>query len=146
MDSGYVKVCNSYSDCKAWLGAEPRPSKLALLERVKNNKNKYRLILDCKRGPGGDVQQGVNQGSRLAERIILPRGSDVTEDLLALAALDNSGRDIEMMILDFTDAFFQVELRRSERPFFVASFKKKWLVFLTIAPGYKNAPLIWGRL
>lgn len=60
MGSGYVRTFSMYEECRDWLGELPRPSKLALLVKVREGKTKNRLILDCRRGPDGSDERGVN--------------------------------------------------------------------------------------
>lgn len=148
MQSWYVTAFPDYPpSCREWLGDDPRPSKLALLEKMKDGKLKNRLILDCRRGPDGRGEHSVNAAAGLAQRIVLPRGQDVTVDLLDLLETRAAPREhVEAMVLDFTYAFYHIPLRHCERPYFCAAYKGRWMVFLTIAQGGKNAPLRWGRV
>lgn len=116
-----------------------------MITKEKEGVVKRRLILDCKRGPDGDVETGVIRHAVRAQRIILPTGRDVVFDALGIQTTSPE-QDFERLVLDISDAFFQVPLRHPERRFFVAQYKHRYLVFLTIARGSTNAPLIWGRM
>lgn len=100
---------------------------------------KRRFILDCNRGPGGETATGVNQHTVQAQRILLLVGRGVVSDDVCLQEAMRDG-DLECLILDISDAFFQILLRHSERRFFVAKYSGRYLVFLTIAQGSTNTP------
>lgn len=115
MNTSFVKTFQSYEECVAWLGTRPRLSKLALVEKIKDGKVKYRLILDCRRGPDGKDAHGVNAAAKLAQRIVLPSGEDIAGDFLALAGAAQPEEDIQAMVLDFTDALYHIPLAHAER-------------------------------
>eukprot|EP00972_Heterocapsa_arctica_P050444 7416182-Heterocapsa_arctica.AAC.1 len=63
--------------------------------------------------------------------------------MLDLQALGADGDvEHEWLVLDFADAFWHVPLLPSERRFFVACFRGKYLVFMRVAQGSRGAPLV----
>ena len=58
--------------------------------------------------------------------------------------------DMEFMVLDFSDAFWQVPLHPEERRFFCAKVQiagvTKYVVFLRTVQGSRSAPLSWARV
>jgi hypothetical protein len=60
------------------------------------------------------------------------------------------GEEVEWMVLDFTDAFWQVRLHPEERKYFCCRIKirgqHKYIAFLSTAQGSRGAPLTWARL
>ena len=61
----------------------------------------------------------------------------MVQDSLALLLACEEDEEVHFLVLDFCDAFFQVPLNHD---------KGRWIVFLTMAQGSTNAPLIWGRV
>lgn len=89
---------------------------------------------------------GVSASSRNAERVLFPGSNDVTWDLAELIASLKEGEEIELAVLDFADAFFQVPVTDNEMPFLTAKYRNKYYVFLRAAQGSRGAPLLWARL
>ena len=60
------------------------------------------------------------------------------------------GEGVEWMVLDFTDAFWQIRLHPDERKYFCCRIrirgKLKFIAFLSTAQGSRGAPLTWARL
>ncbi|CAK0822776.1 unnamed protein product, partial [Prorocentrum cordatum] len=140
--SGFVKTFHSREAVEKYLGGPPQVSKLGMITKVtKAGKTKRRLILDCR-------ESGVNARVKQRQRIVLPRLTDVIDDAMFLAqrAEQHPEMEVEWMILDFTDWFFHVPLRPCERKYFVAHHKGCYLVFVTMAQGSCNAPLVCGRV
>lgn len=140
--TGFIKEFDSLENCTHFLNGEsPVLSKLGMITKIKNEKTKRRLILDCRRS-------GISDGSCLRERIVLPRLTDVVNDVIDLfGILDKSTDDeIEIFIIDFTDAFWHIPLKHSERRYYTCKYGTKFLVFFMLAQGSVNAPLAWCRL
>ena len=51
---------------------------------------------------------------------------------------------ISLLIADITDAFWLVPLHPSERRYFIAKHRGRWLIFLRTAQGSRGAPLSWA--
>eukprot|EP00959_Pyramimonas_sp_CCMP1952_P413668 8667694-Pyramimonas_sp.AAC.1 len=86
-----------------------------MITNIKNGKTKRRLILDCK-------QSGVNASARQRQRIVLLRLSDVIGDALYLLreCQHEPMQEVEWLVLDFTDWFYNIPLKHVERRHFVA--------------------------
>ena len=55
-------------------------------------------------------------------------------------------KDVEALVLDFCDAFWNVPLLPSERRYFASKFRGKIYVFLRAAQGSRNGPLSWASV
>ena len=88
--------------------------------------------------------------SRKGQRVILPRLLDAILQALRLMGDCKTGEGVEWMVLDFTDAFWQVRLHPDERKFFCCRLningQEKYIAFLSTAQGSRGAPLTWARL
>ena len=51
---------------------------------------------------------------------------------------------VELLVLDFTDAYWNIPLAPAERRFFVGSLRGRYYVFLRAAQGSRNGPLAWA--
>ena len=56
------------------------------------------------------------------------------------------GQEIEWLVLDFVDAFWNVPLRHSERRFFTGKIADKYFILKRAAQGSRNGPLSWAAL
>ena len=61
-------------------------------------------------------------------------------------AAEAGSAEVEFLVIDFTDWFFQIPLHHQERKHFVATYNGTYIVFLTMAQGSVNAPLVCGRV
>ena len=150
MASGYVQVFDNVSKAETFCGGKPVLSKLAMLVKEKRDeagnllRTKRRLILDC-------LRSNVNASALLRQRLLLPRLQDAVNSVLDLQAWGLkhdrwTSTQVELLVIDIKDAFWQVPLHQRERRFFCAKYKDKYLVYLQIAQGSRNAPLIWARI
>ena len=113
-------------------------SRFGAITKIRNGKVKTRIILDVK-------QSRVKECTRKVHRAPLPRATDVAFDILdCLAKMDlQPGENIELMVLDFEDAFWNIPLASEERRFFVGKLGGRFYVFLRAAQGSRNGPLAW---
>ena len=51
---------------------------------------------------------------------------------------------LDLLVLDFVDAFWNVPLMASERRFFVGKLRSRYFVFFRAAQGSRNGPLAWA--
>jgi len=135
-DKSWLKRFRSLEELTAFLGESPVLSKFGLVVKIRYDKIKKRLILDS-------AQSGVSKVASKLERIILPRILDAAIDVLHLLA---AGHEVEIMVLDFADAFWLLPLAPEERRWFTSKIRGNFFVFLRNAQGSRNAPLGWGRL
>ena len=113
-----------------------------MITKVKDGRTKRRLIMDCRRSM-------VNTLASRGGKLILPRIVDVVDDLLYLLDQLEGARgnpELEMMVLDFSDWFYQIPLAQSERKYFAFKFGNKYAVYLTQPQGSRNAPVVCGRV
>ena len=133
----YLATFDTYEECVSFLGAKPILSRFALLTKEKGGIVKKRTILDAK-------QSGVSTSAKKMFRVILPRPSDVINDALHLSSKCVDGEAVEFFVLDFSDAFWNIPLKHSERKFFVGKVNNKYVVYLRTAQGSRAAPLTWA--
>eukprot|EP00971_Amphidinium_carterae_P233249 4629639-Amphidinium_carterae.1 len=78
------------------------------------------------------------------QRIVLPTPHDLLKDVIQLCDLCSPGEDVQVLILDISDAFYLVPLMPSERKFTTARLNlpdgPRYFVFLCPPQGTKNAP------
>ena len=141
LESNFVKVFDSLEEAQSWAGGRLHLSKLAMITTEKDGRIKRRLIMDCRRS-------SVNDMAARGGKLVLPRISDVVDDLLYLLDQMSDAEDIsmEMMVLDFSDWFYQTPLARAESKHFAFSYKGKFAVYTTQPQGSRNAPVVCGRV
>lgn len=139
ISTGFVWATESYEEFCSKIGGRPHFSKLGMITKEKDNKIKRRLILDCK-------ESGVNRKAVKGGRLTLPRATDAVDDALQLMRRAMGQQSVEWLVLDFTDWFFNIPLRPTERKHFTMKYKNKYIVYLTQAQGSVNAPIVCGRV
>lgn len=77
---------------------------------------------------------------------MLPRVTDVVDDALHLLNKAGQHEQVEWLIMDFTDWFFNVPLNPLERKHFTIKYKNTFIYYLTQAQGSVNAPVVCGRM
>ena len=92
-------------------GAPPHFSRFGLIAKMKDGKVKKRIILDC-------LASGLWKRTKRRFRMILPRLTDVVQDLLILLSRCLPHEDVELFVVDFCDAFWNVPLAPEERRWF----------------------------
>lgn len=113
---------------------------LACIIKVKDGKEKIRLVVDMRRS-------GVNGRMQLLERIILPRISDLAKSAQELARAHNGQAGLEFLVADFSDAFYTMAVHPSERSnIIVKDAYGHYCIFNVCCFGLASAPLLWGRL
>eukprot|EP00435_Cladocopium_sp_Y103_P016613 s3999_g4.t1 len=109
IDRNYTSFHENEQDSKEELDRWPkaRATKLATLVKTRpDGTNKVRFIADMRRS-------GVNGMTFAEERIVLPRGTDFTKDILDLLELGQA--EVELYSADFTDAFLNLPIDPAER-------------------------------
>ena len=76
--------------------------------------------------------------------MVLPRLSDLVHDILSLLSTKSADQEVEVFILDFTDAFWQIPLATEERRHFVGFDGDRLWMFRRAAQGSRNGPLAWA--
>ena len=107
-------------------------SRVGIDTYVRAGKTMHRMILDSK-------ADGIKNASRKGKRVILPRILDAILQPLRLMGECEDGEGVEWMVLDFTDAFWQIRLHPDERKYFCCRIlirgKQKFIAFLSTAQG-----------
>jgi hypothetical protein len=136
---GFVMEFDGYDLAQKFVGGDIVLSRIAVIEKLRNGKMKVRIVVDSKRSC-------ISRASRRFERCLLPRVTDCIDDMLALLDAAEPDELVELMVADFSDAFFILPLRPAERRFFVVQFRGSYYVFLRSTQGSRSAPLTWARL
>ena len=81
---------------------------------------------------------GMSRRTRETRRVVLPRLSDLIQDLLALSGTQSEEQGAEVFVLDFTDAFWLIPLVLSERRHFIGTCNGKLWKFKRSGQGSRN--------
>ena len=109
-EKGYLKAFPDVDSCTRYLGGPPVLSRFGCVTRLKWDAvreswtTKKRVILDAK-------QSGVGLATTRAHRSVLPRLTDATSAALELMDELSADEEVEQLVLDVTDAFWEVPLR-----------------------------------
>ena len=68
----------------------------------------------------------------------MPRLSDLVQDLLSMIGRQSPEHDTEVLVLDFSDAFWQIPLAVCERRHFIGTYGGKLWKFKRAAQGSRN--------
>ena len=138
-DPPFLLELDSWDEVVQYLGSEPILSRFGVLKRWKGGRLKKRVVLDVK-------ESRVTCITRRTHRVVLPRISDAIADALEMMSHLEPGQEVEWLVLDFVDAFWNVPLRHSERRFFTGKIADKFYIFLRAAQGSRNGPLSWAAM
>ena len=134
-----MKAFDSLPECEEYLEGTPVLSLFGQVTKVRFGKLKRRLILDVR-------QSRVKEGTRKVHRVPLPRATDVVYDIMDMLHKLPLGTDeqLDLLVLDFVDAFWNVPLMASERRFFVGKLRSRYFAFIRAAQGSRRGPLAWA--
>ena len=124
------------------MGGDPVLNKFACVMKARlDGTVKRRIIMDSKRSL-------VTEASRKSYRAVLPRATDLVHDILDLMATADSPEDLDILVLDAKDAFWQVPLHPKERRFYCAVLRRpngktSYVTYVRTAQGSRGAPLSW---
>ena len=116
-------------------------SKLACLVRQVpgSDELKRRLLVDM-------LRSGSNCLMVVPERGVLPRLVDAAGDARRLAYICGPGEFVELLVVDFSDAFFTMGVKEDEQRFqAVLGPDGRIYVFRVLGMGGASAPIIWSR-
>ena len=102
----------TYQSLQDKFGANYTVSDLCIVAKTENGITKKRMILDLK-------ASGVSKRTKKTHRVVLPRLSDLVQDVLSLLSTKTPEQGFEVFVLDFTDAFWQIPLTSEERKHFI---------------------------
>eukprot|EP00972_Heterocapsa_arctica_P079425 11705756-Heterocapsa_arctica.AAC.1 len=118
----FVLMFDDFESAAARVGGKILLSKLMILKKERPDGTfKKRVLLDCK-------SSGVSSVSTNSERSFLPRVLDAVWDGLELqAGAANAGSDgcLEFVVLDISDAFWNIPICPDERPWFACRLRGK---------------------
>jgi hypothetical protein len=142
--AGHLLAADSIEELAQIVGGAPILNKVGIVVKERAGIVKRRLILNTK-------LSNVKLASRKCQRVILPRLLDAVLRTLALmACITGLGLSIDLLVLDFTEAFWQIPIAPNERRFFGGMIPidgvRKYFVYLRAAQGSRCAPLLWGRV
>ena len=138
-DGRAIKVA-SWKEVVELVGEGAKLTKLGCIVKMKDGKEKVRLIVDCRRS-------GINGLMALKQWVILPRVSDVAQSIHALFLQNNRSSDLEFCIADFRDAFYTLPLRANEKKCAVLKGDDNMLYLMQVVCfGFACGPVLWSRL
>eukprot|EP00971_Amphidinium_carterae_P348913 6490740-Amphidinium_carterae.1 len=135
---GYLQRLGTMDQATMALGRRPVLSRFGVIERVRENKVKRRVILDAK-------QSGITAATQTSYHVSLPKATDVVNAILSTAQTESSG-DLALFVCDFRDAFWQVPLHTDEVPFFCGLLDGEVVAYRRTAQGSLNGPLTWAAV
>ena len=143
VQDGRADKFETWQEVVETFGEQAKLTRLACLVKVKETgETKYRLVVDSRRS-------GINGLMDVRERVILPKISDVAQSIQHLARLNEGWSDmtLELVSVDFKDAFHMCPLKQDERQFVVAKDSYGWYhVSKVVQFGLSPGPLLWARL
>ena len=137
--SGFVTIYSSWAAVLAKFG-NVVVSKMAAISKARDDgSTKLRLIIDMRRS-------NVNDHARLHERIVLPRVVDLLQDALAMLEHGTVDEDLDMMVIDWADAFHSIGVLDDEKAHqIVKGFRGTYIGYETVLFGGAGSPGVWGR-
>ena len=136
-EAGWLKEYPDIQAVERELGKPATVSPFHVVVKTKEGRTKRRLILDLKRS-------GISARTAHTHRVVLPRISDLVRDILLLLADATAEEEVEIFVLDFKDAFWNVPLHPRERRHFVGAAGGRLWAYHRAAQGSRNGPLAWA--
>ena len=134
ISKGYVQWAANRGDIEKDVG----PLHLAKIAVVVKGE-KVRLIHDMRRN-------GTNSKVSFQERLVLPRVKDIVGGVMELLEDKDNNEGVEFLTLDFRDAFKQLHVVASERPFLAGAAMGGFFSCRTVLFGVGSGPLVWCRV
>lgn len=100
---------------------------------------KARLVTDLRRSGG-------RGRLKIRVRVVLPRVIDLVFSVIRLLEVWGDISLLELVAIDFADAFHLIWLYGEERPLCVFESGGVFYVYFRLPFGLASAPLVWGRL
>ena len=138
-ECGFVSVYPNWDAVKKRFGQVVVSKMAAIVKNKEDGTVKLRLIIDMRRSQ-------VNAHVRLHERIVLPRVVDMLRDALALQGRSSDDSELDMIVLDWADAFHSIGVHPDEFPHqVVKGFDGQYIGYETVLFGGAGSPGVWGR-
>ena len=141
---GYVNEYGTWDQVQATFGNVIVSRLAAILKTKEDGSIKVRLIMDM-------LRSHINSFVKLHERVVLPRLMDVVSDLVSIACAEampmSEAEIIDMMVLDFKDAFHSMGVAKEELPYqiFRMPGSDRYAGYDTVVFGGGGAGLVWSR-
>ena len=140
VNSGFAQEFNNWKEATAELGTDTVVNRLGCVVKTKANGDiKARLVTDLRRSGG-------NGRCKIRERIVLPRVLDLVHSALRMLREWGCTSFLDLVALDFSDAFHTLFLQPQERPLCMFEAGGKVHCYYRLPFGLASAPLLWGRL
>lgn len=145
VETGRADKVDSWDEVVQLVGHQAKLTQLACIVKEQQSadgtvKEKIRLIVDMRRS-------GINGQCDLYERIVLPRLHDVAMSVHELFKIMAPDEEVELLVIDFSDAFYTLRLDPSERPWVcIKGLDSKYYLPKSICFGLASGPLLWGRV
>ena len=110
VEKGMGRLFAGAKEASTYLNHEIHPAPMGNVTTVKSGKTKHRVIQDLR-------ANRVNSAVVLPERQVLPRGVDHALDMALLSSTPSKGSVVEVMVLDFKDAFMSIPLDDREKKY-----------------------------
>ena len=137
--AGFITVYPDWNAVQARFGHVVVSKMAAIVKDKADGTKKLRLIIDMRRSQ-------VNAHARVHERIVLPRIVDMLTDALAIQAGARTDDDLDMIVLDWADAFHSMGVAPSEFAHqIVKGFNGEFIGYETVLFGGAGSPTVWGR-
>ena len=111
VNHGHGELFSTVADAEVAFGRRLHPAPMGNISKTTATGTKHRVLQDLR-------IHHVNEVAVVPERSFLPRGVDHALDLAKLSA-QTSLDEVEVLILDFKDAFMSIPLNEKERPLIV---------------------------
>ena len=138
LGAGYLRWAATREELEKDLG-ELVLSRVGVIVSTKDGRRKLRLIHDLRRSL-------VNSKVILEERLVLPRLSDLVDDVLDLLESCKKGESVTLFSGDFRDAFKQLHVGLAEQRFLSGRAMEGFFAYSTVLFGVGSGPLVWGRV
>ena len=140
VDAGFVQAFDNWEEATAALGDDVVVNRLGCVVKTKaNGEIKARLVTDLRRSGG-------NGRCKVRERIVLPRVLDLVHSVLRMLRHWGCTSFVELVAIDFSDAFHTLFLQQQERPLCMFEADGKVHCYNRLSFGLASAPLLWGGL
>lgn len=140
VEDGRAERVENWKQVVDLVGEDAKLTQLACIVKVKDGKEKVRLVVDMRRS-------GINGQMVLLERVVLPRIPDVAASCRELLKFASSYDQLEFLVCDFSDAFYTLKLHESERKWVICKgLDSSYFVMKCVCFGLACGPLLWARL
>ena len=136
-EKGFVTIYKDWDAVRARFGNVVVSKMAAVVKSKDDGSTKLRIIIDM-------LRSRVNEHVRLHERIVLPRLQDLVADAMAITDCDGCQEFVDMMVIDWADAFHSMGVLEDEKPHqVVKGFGAEFVGYETVLFGGGGSPGVW---